>query len=395
MASMHAPHCPTIASMAQELPGVTSGTLGRLSRGLRPERSPVSTQRAGRADSYTDRVPTVNPSVSRHFLAGIASPGSQLRCVLFHNIAKAESPFTRGLDVTVSPEAFERRIHLFRRHYDLVSLSEALNLAESPPTRGHRPLLVTFDDAYASVLHVAAPVLGRERVPAVLFANAAAIVDDYVMTDNLIAYALNTEGPGVVSRASETVRPGTGVQLGSPATIISSFLSTLSQAEVRSFRTALLSTLATDPLAEARRQGLYLQRDELRSLGDFGVVIANHTYSHAWGRSLNAQDCAREVVENTAVLTSLADNVVRAFSIPYGQSRDVTPVVRRTAQESGHHAVFVVEARPNRSPLNPDRIYRVSMRETSDWRCYFDLEVAPQLRAVRDRIPARASRRAT
>jgi hypothetical protein len=87
----------------------------------------------------------------RFGIARLLGPSFSLRCVIFHDISDTESSLTRGLGVTVTRANFEAALTFLTRHYTPVSLQEVLEGSHGrrlPP----RPVLVTFDDAYASVV---------------------------------------------------------------------------------------------------------------------------------------------------------------------------------------------------------------------------------------------------
>src|SRR5262245_32605865 len=93
----------------------------------------------------------------RFRIARILGPSYSLRCVLFHDVADEESHFTRGLGVTITAHAFENALRFLTKHYNPVRLQDVLESADSRSLPS-RPLLVTFDDAYASVFQIAAPL---------------------------------------------------------------------------------------------------------------------------------------------------------------------------------------------------------------------------------------------
>jgi hypothetical protein len=66
-------------------------------------------------------------------LARLLGPGYGLRCVLFHHVEDESSVFTRGLDVGISEERFERLIKFISSHYSPVDLETVIAAGE----RGH------------------------------------------------------------------------------------------------------------------------------------------------------------------------------------------------------------------------------------------------------------------
>jgi peptidoglycan/xylan/chitin deacetylase (PgdA/CDA1 family) len=105
-------------------------------------------------------------------IAHMFGPSYDLRCVVFHDVAAKESSFTSGMNVSITPEHFEAMLMFISEHYTPVRLQDVLACSggEALPPRA---ILVTFDDAYASVANVAAPLCARYGVPAVFFMNAA------------------------------------------------------------------------------------------------------------------------------------------------------------------------------------------------------------------------------
>jgi len=67
---------------------------------------------------------------------------------------------------------------------------------------------VTFDDAYASVARVAAPILRRHRVPALFFVNAGFIGNHDLGLDNLLCYVANTLGMAPIQLAASQLERG-------------------------------------------------------------------------------------------------------------------------------------------------------------------------------------------
>jgi hypothetical protein len=82
---------------------------------------------------------------------------------------------------------------------------------------------------------------------------------------------------------------------------------------------------------------------------------------------------------------------VRAFSYPYGRRSDATPLVERALVDSGHEALFLVEARPNARGHRGPTWHRVSLRDEPTSRLFLRLAVLPNLRATRDRLKRAAA----
>jgi len=313
-----------------------------------------------------------------------------LRCVVFHHIAAEPTPFTSGINVTVSPRTLERALQFLTKHYIPVSLDDVLT-----DYRGCglplRPVLLTFDDAYASVTEIAAPLCRKYGVPAVFFVNAAFVNNRRMAPDNLVCYAANTVGMGVVNSAVQAVPGREDTVCRTLKEVFGGFFPTLSLEERELFLNTLCRLAGINDSRLANEANLYLSAAQLRSLENYGVEVGNHTYSHTHCRSLSHRELVAEIETNKGELEALCGRRVRAFSQPYGSSKDLTAAVSECLRQSGHEAVFLSESVANQKNADPFRLDRVSTCAESDEAFFFELEVLPRLRLHRNQLSRKAS----
>ena len=317
-------------------------------------------------------------------VARMLGPSYSLRCVVFHHISAAESPFITGMNVSIAPAQFEAALRFLTAHYKPVRLEDVLEASVGgslPP----RAVLVTFDDAYASVVEVAAPLCRKYGVPAVFFVNAAFLDNRRLAPDNLVCYVANVWGMQAINGAVRTVRDHETTQLQSVTEVFSSFFPSVTVTERETFLEALrhLAGITECCLAE---ETLYLTSQQLRSLASFDFEIGNHTYSHVHARRMSQAEFGQEIDRNKSELEALSGTKVRAFSQPYGSSKDLTPELARHLRESGHKAVFLSESVANLRGADPFRLDRVNPRVQGDDTFFLDLEILPRLRALRNRF---------
>jgi peptidoglycan/xylan/chitin deacetylase (PgdA/CDA1 family) len=321
---------------------------------------------------------------NRFGIARLLGPCYSLRCVLFHDVSKSESSFTKGLGITITPESFEAALRFLVKHYTPVSLQEVLSNANGrglPP----RPVLVTFDDGYASVYEFAAPLCRKLDVPAVSFVNGSCLDNRQLALDNLVCYVANTSGMGTINSAARTV-PGTDVlELNSLTEVFTRFLPAISPLTRDAFRAVLVEAAGLSECDLAHDADLYMTSQQVKDLATFNCEVGNHTYTHVNCRCLSREDFAREVDKNKTVLEEISGMRVRSFSVPYGSSADLTPDVAEHLEESGHEAVFLVESLAN-GEAGRIPFYRVSIKAASDAALFSEIEILPRLRAIRNRL---------
>ena len=319
----------------------------------------------------------------RFSLARMIGPRYSLRCVLFHDISETESAFTKGLGVTTTPDDFEATLKFLTKHYTPVSLETVLNSdsRELPP----RPVLVTFDDAYASVFEVALPVCVKLGVPSVLFVNGLTVDNRCFALDNIVGYAANNAGMDTINNAIRSIDDATNAKTNSPALnsirdVFTRYLPAISLPTRQAFRESLLKLSGINEIDAAPEERLYLTSEQLRHLASRGFEIGNHTYSHVNCRWLSPADLNTEIDRNKHTLEQMSGTPVRSFSVPYGSSTDLPPALVNHLRNSGYQAAFVVEGRVNGPQTDKFHLYRVDVKARGDAALFSEIEVLPRLR---------------
>ena len=310
-----------------------------------------------------------------------------LRCVLFHDIADEESSFTKGLGITIAPKALETALRFLCRYYTPVRLQEVL-ASSATDALPERPVLVTFDDGFASFGNIAAPLCVRFGVPAVVFINAACLDNRRLSLDHLICYVANQHGLEVI-RAAMRVVGSDGAEVPSLKEVFSRFLPTISLLARKTFRDALVDLAGIREADLAAAAGLYLSGNRLRKLAQLNFEFGDHTHTHVHGRCLTEADFAEEIDGNRELLEAASETNVRSFSVPYGSSADLTPSLWTHLQQRGYEAVFLAEGRANVSGARSSQFDRVSIRAHEDAALFSEIEMLPRLRNLRAEWDAR------
>jgi peptidoglycan/xylan/chitin deacetylase (PgdA/CDA1 family) len=151
-----------------------------------------------------------------------------------------------------------------------------------------RPVLVTFDDGYRSLLELALPVLSQFRIPAVVFATTAPIAERRLFWFDALARA---RGEAAVERAKE-----------------------LPEAEWRQVvAETAADALPGDPCAP-------LAVDELKELaGAPGITIGGHTVAHPILSRLDGAAQEEEIAFGRRQLMEWTGGPVEPFAYPNGR----------------------------------------------------------------------------
>jgi peptidoglycan/xylan/chitin deacetylase (PgdA/CDA1 family) len=317
----------------------------------------------------------------------IFGPQYSLRSVLFHDVSDTESSFTKGLGGTITRKSFEAALKFLTKHYSPVSLEAVLASFNGKPLP-LRPVLVTFDDAYASVSEFAAPLCAKFGVPALFFVNASCLDNRQLALDNLVCYVANVFGMDRINAAIRSSNSSRDFEVRSLTQVFSHFLPRTFLSAREAFRHALVELTGISEPDLAAEAGLYLTSQQLRDLAKFNFELGNHTYTHPNCRTLSAAEFGGEIDRNKAVLEEISGTKVRSFSVPYGSSVDLTADLAQYLQRSGYHAAFLAEGRANSTGTAEFHLDRVSIKASGDAALFSEIEILPRLRRIRNRILA-------
>ena len=218
--------------------------------------------------------------------------------------------------LSVTPQAFERQLELLvRRGYEGATFRDA-----AMSQRPRKTVVVTFDDAYLSVLELARPILDRLGLPGTVF----------VPTD----------------------WPGRGEPMHWPG--IDQWMGTEFEPELRSLTWEQLAGLAAD-----------------------GWEIGSHTRSHPHLTTLDDRTLDEELRGSRAECERRLERSCTTLAYPYG---DYDARVAAAAGRAGYDAACTLPARIH--PARPLEWPRVGVYHEDSERRY-RLKVSPAVRAVR------------
>ena len=307
--------------------------------------------------------------------------------VLFHHITdgskwRADDPLIQGLNIDITVDAFKERIRWLTDRYEIVSLDSVIGPEPFPTNRPK--LLMCFDDGYASVFELGAPILHDLGVPWCFFINPGFVGNSMLAVDNIVSYIANMHGIEPLSNLA-------GKPFNTARDFIGNYLSQMPPNERREVVESLALTLNINTAALASASRLYVEEYQIRALAKSGVEIGSHTLDHVYCRALDSTTAAVQIEASACEVARMSGRPVRAFAYPYGSMADATPVARHAVQNSGHKCAFLVHNRANSHRTDRYALYRVDLGEMDDTRAVLELEVLPRMRGALAEIRARIS----
>ncbi|MBR0830158.1 polysaccharide deacetylase family protein [Bradyrhizobium manausense] len=298
----------------------------------------------------------------------------EVTILVYHHIADHEDPLTSKLGVVTRPDVFEKHIQYFARHFDIVSGSDLVS-----GTLPRRPLLITFDDAYRSVLDTASTILKTANAPSLFFVNPATMLGSSLPVDNILSLAAEVLGKQQLMALLNINETG----LTSVPGLIANVVSKWTQAQIAEAKQQLCAAMGTNELELRRTSKLFLGITDIKRFASLGIEVGNHSMSHTFFRSLSSTELETEIEQSRELLETFSGQRVQCLSIPYGNALDATEGALRAARRS-HKAIFLVHAKSNRFKPATDIFYRISLRNTAPEEIPFKLRIMPVMRCVRD-----------
>ena len=297
--------------------------------------------------------------------------------VVYHHLSECRDPLVSQLGVTTDPDVFVRHMRYFARNFDLVSAADLVGGAVP-----RRALLVTFDDAYRSVLDVGGPILRELNAPSIFFLNPGTVSSDSVPIDNLLSLAVDRLG---LAEALSRLGPESSTT-ASVGDVIWERVSGLGMARTEEMKARVANMLGTTPAEIRRHSGLFMNESDVKSLGDYDIDVGNHSMSHSFFRSLSTAELTRQIQESRSLLQRMSARPVTCLSVPYGHEMDAPASVLDIARGSGHRAIFLVHGRSNRFRPAPDIFYRTSPKNARPGFLPFAVRVMPSVRTIVNRL---------
>ena len=295
--------------------------------------------------------------------------------VVYHHVSTARHELPDALDISTDPDSFRRHVKYYARNFDLITPSELLG-GKLP----RKPLLITFDDVYRSVLEVAGPILREAGGQSIWFMNPDCLESETLPLDNLLTLAAAHYGSAGLLRLL-------ALPNSTPASVpalISDHLSTLNYAQIAMLRTAICAGLPETQTEIRRSSNLFITRDDLGRLPEYGIHVGNHSLTHSFFRSLSTAELQIEIRRSRELLEKLSGQPVTCLAIPYGNELDATEAALTTARSSGHRAIFLVHGRSNVSRPAPDVYFRVCADRLRTEFLPISIGILPRLRTFRD-----------
>jgi peptidoglycan/xylan/chitin deacetylase (PgdA/CDA1 family) len=283
----------------------------------------------------------------------------QLLVLNYHRIGNPEETLYDSGVFSATAESFEEQVRFLKLHLKIISLEEAIDIAEKRTALRHTRVLLTFDDGYRDNYDLAFPILRSHGVQGVFFLPTAFIGTASIPWWDEIASLIQRANtgtirlPGLPERTFELSnsnrRPAIDAALalykGLPASTGERFLDDLAE-ECRMDRCG----------GEER---LFATWEEIGEMVRGGMAIGSHTHNHKVLSRTSEQDQTRELSLSKQILEERLGVPITALAYPVGLPDSFSLATREVARQTRYRIAFSFHGGFNRGDcMEPFNIRR-------------------------------------
>jgi peptidoglycan/xylan/chitin deacetylase (PgdA/CDA1 family) len=300
------------------------------------------------------------------YYCGLARPLIRMRrraprILMYHACEERETDFTRGLSINTTPAHLAAQLDFLHGYYQVVPLSALVG--EPLPDRA---VVITFDDGYRSVYEQAFPQLKARSLPATCYLTTDVLEGRAIIWLNELNWFLERYEAVVIPLVSQRLGLSPNFSRGG---FIQQVIGHYDREAIRDLLAELKvrTGTASESLMESP---LYLDREQIGAMSQFGFTFGNHTASHAVLPLLSDIECRDEMIRSAVALDSIPGST-RSLAYPFGLFSDST---RQIALDLGYTMLMEVEG--SNDPLDRSHVGRVNVTSITPAALFAKMEVS-------------------
>ena len=265
-----------------------------------------------------------------------------LLVLTYHRVVESTGPFYSQV-ASATPAGLRDELTALVRARRVVTLDEAVALAENGFDTSEALALVTFDDGYRDNIDAALPVLSALGVPATFFLATDFLDGVLLPWWDHVAYVVNTSRTPILKIAGPSPLEINLADVPRAEAVTRLILAYLAhpEADERALRPALEASAEVAVDEPRLSRSLFMTWDDARALVAAGMSVGSHSISHrALGR-LSDDDQRIELAGSKRRIEAELGRPVVAIAYPYGWPGTFSAATARIAREVGYRAAFL------------------------------------------------------
>ena len=245
-----------------------------------------------------------------------------LRIIYYHMVSKNKYPFYFD-NKAISVDEFREQIIFFKKHYDIISLSDAIKIAKKGESL-KRKLVITFDDGFTDNYTVAAPVLKDLKCNATFYLIGNCIDNKDLMWRNKLLL-INQADEAIVKKGLEKVVKQYELNFSGFKNLMGWSFEAIpmkKKEEVVNNLWELTMDISIEEFLNKHKP--YMTNQQVIELHNEGFEMGSHSMSHPNFSKLTYEEFRSEILNSKDKIEQLIHKKVNSFSYPFGQKSSLT-----------------------------------------------------------------------
>jgi peptidoglycan/xylan/chitin deacetylase (PgdA/CDA1 family) len=272
---------------------------------------------------------------------------NEVTIIMYHGIIR--SPLVVAEWCFVDEISFRRQIEYLKKHFEILSLSEAVEGMKNGGIK--RPTaVITFDDGYQNNFDVAFPILLKEKMPATIFLTTGLInTNDTVWHCRLNLAVSKTRRPNIEWNGFESDLSTLDLKAKASAAIQEN-LKGLPYPELMASMRNIILELDGDPDCPIEVGSPYRMLDTnaiAEMVASRLIEFGAHTHQHTILSRLSAEEQLNEIRRSVDAIHEFTGGPCRCFAYPNGHKQDYDSESMKHLKACGIHTAVTTIAGPN------------------------------------------------
>ncbi len=271
--------------------------------------------------------------------------------------------------VSASAEMFERQLVHIKRHHNVIEGSDVVAFVRGQQKLPPRACLVTFDDGYLDNYTVAAPLLIKHDIPAVIFLASSRMDQPseplwWDITANIVRHTEKQQAELPLVGLQDF---STALQRDHTCELLTAQMKRLSESDRSEVLKSLSNILGTP---DANETPYFMDWKQVRSLHGSRIEFHPHTVTHPILSQVSSRQVKFELSESKRVVEKETNAEATLFAYPNGTSRDYNSDTVEALNKCGYTAAFTLAPGPQslaETTATPFEIRRVYLSHKDSW----------------------------
>ncbi len=271
----------------------------------------------------------------------------ELTIIMYHGIIRSPLDVSDWCFVDVG--SFQRQIEYLKRHFEILSLSEAIGRMRNGGMK--RPTaVITFDDGYQNNFDVAFPILCAERIPATIFLATGLMNTRDTVWYCRLNLALSQTQRGSIEWNGFKFDLSTLDSKAQASAAIQERLKELEPSQLTTAIRNIILELGGDPDCSIETGSPFRMLDQAamsEMLASGLIEFGAHGHQHMILSRLSAQERFDEIRRSVDAIQDLTGRPCRIFAYPNGRVEDYDPQSIRDLKSCGIEMAVTTISGPN------------------------------------------------